>query len=1124
MEFGVLGPLEVSTAEGSVVRVPEVKVRLLLADLLAHQGQVVPAERLIEDLWGGSTFTARPAASLQAKVSQLRRALEDAEPGSRELVVHRPPGYVLDIPAGASDAGRFRELVARARAVEAPVARADLYIQALALWRGPAFPEFADRPGVLPTAAGLEEERLTAVEELTDVRLELGEHHLVLGELTELVEQHPLREGLRGALMRALYRAGRSSDALDHFDEVRRRLDEELGLTPGPQLAALQQAILRHDPVLAARPKPPAQPGAGGPPGLGPGPGTGPAPGLTGPASPTPLVGRDQDVRAIRTLLTERRLVTLTGPGGVGKTRLAQTVAQSLADAFEEGTWLVEFADGGRPERFAGVESSAERVMATLGIRENLSDSDFTRPTDRLASVLAGRRLLLVLDNCEHVVEGVAQLAAVLLGRTPHLRILTTSQEPLRTRDETVYPVAPLSLPPTGASKAGPDLDTLAGAGAVRLFVDRATAMDPSFVLDATTAPLVADVCRRLDGIPLALELAATRVRSLGLRELHDRLDDRFRVLNSGYRDAPSRHRTLQATLDWSWGLLDVREQTVLRRLSVFSEGCGLQAAEEVCSGGAMSSGDVLDALSLLVERSLTVRTEGARGSRYRLLESVAVYARDRLVESGEYAETAARHLRHCVRLAELARPHLHEREQARWFQDLDSEAANVQRALTEAARTGAAREALRLVNSLTWYWYVRGRLAEARRALATALDTPGDAAPEERVEAELWYSGIRLLLGEHDLECATSRYGALERDAAQRDALEDHAVEGHLPVSGPEFARAHWFLAHAQWTVGALAEGERRLEQVLVRFRTLRDAWGTAASLTTRACFALARGDLEGVRADAEEARAHFAELGDLWGRLKTADLLGRLAEINGDYDLAARLHKEGLRITQALETWPEMSVKLSGLGRIALLGRRYDEADELHTRAQRLAVEQGNQPAEQFAALGLALSARRQGRPAAAEEWLRPWLAWNRRHDDGPGLALVLAELGFIAEQSGDAERALAHHREGVQAAMTTKDPRSIALALEGLAGAYSLTGRAQRAIRLLGTAAATRARAGAAHPRAERGDVERISARLRDRVGEAVYAREFALGAESDHEAVARAEALLAVRPATGVPGGR
>ena len=1083
MEFGVLGPLEVRTDEGRVVRVPEVKVRKLLADLLAHHGQVVPAARLIEDLWGGSTFTARPTASLQAKVSQLRRALEDAEAGGRELIAHRPPGYVLDVPAGALDAGRFRDLVARARSGADPVTRAALYTEALALWRGPAFAEFADQPSVRPTAASLEEERLTAVEEHAGVRLELGEHSLLVGELTELVEQHPLHEGLRGALMWALYQAGRSSDALDCFNDLRRRLDEELGLTPGPSLESLQQAILRHDPVLAG-PEPPAPSVAGAQPGPGP----------AGAASP--LVGREQDLRAVRALLLQRRLVTLTGSGGVGKTRLAQATAESLAGTFGGGTWLVELADAGGLERFTGAEALAERVMATLGIRENASDDDAggpaNRPANRLANALAGRRLLLVLDNCEHVVEAVAQLAGLLLSRAPHLHILTTSQEPLRIRDEMVYPVTPLSLPP----EDGPELDALTGAGAVRLFVDRARATDPDFTLDATTAPLVADVCRRLDGIPLALELAATRVRSLGIRELHDRLDDRFTVLNSGYRDAPSRHRTLQATLDWSWALLDDRERTVLRRLSVFAEGCGLRAAEDVCSGGGVSPADVLDALSLLVERSLAVRTEGPQGPRYRLLESVAVYARDKLAESGEHAETAARHLRHCVRLAERARPHLHERDQSRWFPYLDLEAANVQRALAEADRAGAAQEALRLVNSLTWYWYVRGRLGEARRALATALDTAGEAAPEEREEAEFWYAGIRLLLGEHDRECAP--------------------LEEHPPESTLESTRAQWFLAHAQWTVGALVEGERRVERVLVRFRTLRDAWGTAAALTTRACFALARGDLESLRGNAEDARARFAELGDLWGRLKTTDVLGRLAEINGDYDLAAQLHRESLRIAEALETWPEMSAKLSGLGRIALLTQRYDEADDLHRRALRIAVGQGNQPAEQFAALGLALSSRRQGSLDAAEEWLRPWLAWNRRRGDGPGLALVLAELGFIAEQRGDADRALAHHRDGLAAAATTKDPRSVALALEGLAGAYSLAGAPHRATRLLGTAAATRERAGAPHPPAERGDVERIATRLRATMDEAVYTREFAAGTRGDHEAETRAETWAETHP--------
>lgn len=794
----------------------------------------------------------------------------------------------------------------------------------------------------------------------------------------------------------------------------------------------------------------------------------------------------------VRTLLAQRRLVTLTGPGGVGKTRMAMATADGLESEFQGGTWLVELAgvyDAGGP---VGPEVLADLVLAVIGVRESVYDDRADDPVRRLAGVLAPQRVLLVLDNCEHVLDAVVRLVGPLLDSAPGLHILTTSQETLRVGREAVWPVPPLALPQPGRD----DLETLRGSSAVQLFVDRAAATDPKFVLDATTAPLIAEMCRRLDGLPLALELAATRVRALGVRELCDRLDDRFRVLTGGYRDAPRRHRTLQATIDWSWSLLDVREQTVLRRLTVFAEGCGVEAAEDVCAGDDVAGDDVLDILAGLVDRSLALRVDSPAGARYRLLESVAVYGRQKLRESGEAGEIAARRLRHFTELVERARPHLYGRDQCRWLRRLDAESANFQRVQEEARRTGAAYPAVRLANALSWYRFLRGRLGEGRKALADALSTPGQVPPAELAEARAWHAGFALLLGEqgrdthhagHDVPRA-GRYG---------ECPEEH--QGERTVGR---ARAEWFLGFAQWSVGALSAGETSVQRALRDFRVLGDAWGTAAALSSRAALALGRGDLEAMHGNALEAHDHFVELGEDWGKLKANETLSVLAEINGDYGRAAQLHREGLRIAESLELWSEVSRKMSGLGRIALLTDRYREAEDFHTRALRFAVEQGNQPAEQFAAVGLALGKRREGRFEDAENLLRPWLAWNRSRNDAPGLALVLAELGFIAEQRGDGRLARTLHLDGLAAARASGDPRSVALALEGLAGACSLTGDPATAARLLGTAVATRARSGAPQPLAERGDVERISARLRSCLGAEAYEEAFADGERLDH----------------------
>ncbi|WP_073907085.1 BTAD domain-containing putative transcriptional regulator [Streptomyces sp. CB00455] len=1058
MRFEVLGPLQVRTDEEAPVTIREPKVRALLADLLTHHGRPVPTDRLLHDLWG-EQLPRNPANSLQTKVSQLRRMLEQAEPGGRDLVVHRPAGYLLQVADEALDAGRFADLTARARRTGNPREQVSLLSDALALWRGPAFAEFRDEPFARASATKLDEQRLTTVEELAGVRLELGEHRQLADELAELVRLHPLRDGLRSLHMRALYRSGRQTEALESYHRLAERLSEELGLDPSRELATLHQAILRQDPSLAST-GPPATP-AQAPATCSSADSTTIPPRTNLPAAGlTDLIGRRQDVTRVRALLTSGRLVTLTGPGGVGKTRLALEAAALAADTFPDGVWLVELDP--EPADPDGVATTAHAVADTvadvLGIRDRPGDAHAGRTAERLARALGTRSLLLVLDNCEHLVQPVAELAGHLLRHAPGLRILATSQEPLALPGEMLHVVEPL-----------PESD------AVRLFAARAAAASPGFALGPANADAVARLCERLDGIPLALELAAARVRALGVHEMTERLDDRFRLLNSGLRGAPPRQRTLRAVIDWSWGLLTEPERAVLRRLAVFAGGCTLSAAEEVCAAPDVPAGTVLDVVTRLVDRSLVTVLHGQDGPRYRTLESVAAYSLERLDEAGETRLVRRRHLDHYTELAERAEPLLYGPDQRHWLHRLDTDRANLRCALTQAA-TGAddtADLAVRLVNSLSWYWFLRGRLGEARHSLALALSSPGLATSGARSSALARQAAFAQLAG------------------ARKENEEDEGKYGEAD------ARARWFLAFARCGFGA-APGERdRTAGLLAEFRAQDDRWGMAATQSTRATEALYRGDLATLRNDAGDSAARFARIGDRWGQLQAAEQLGVLAEISGDYQEAARLHRDGVRVAEELQLWTDVSFRLSRLGRIALLTGDFTSAAELHERARRLAAEQGHRPAEQFAQTGLALGARRTGQFETAECHLQPWLEWNRRQGVASGEALILAELGFVAEQCGDAGRALALHLEGLDAARRAGDPRALALALEGTAGALALAGCPTDAARLLGSAAAARESVGAPLPAAERDDVDRATVRAGEVLGGEAFATAFRQG---------------------------
>ena len=961
VEFRILGPLEV-VSEGRVVSLDARKPRALLAVLLLRANEPVPRERLIEELWAGRPPPSAPKV-LQTYVSQLRRTL------GRDVIRTLSSAYGVRADGRSLDLIRFEQLLGNARA--APLLEANgLLREALSLWRGPPLGEFAHEPWAQPEIARLDELRVEALQERIETDLALGADAELVPELERLVGEHPLRERLRAQLMLALYRSGRQADALAAYRDARRSLVESLGIEPALALRQLERSILDQDPALElVTPGPPADRAAQGGPRME--------------SRSTSFVGRTRELREIRALLGREdvRLLTLTGAAGAGKTRLALEAVGAF-EGKESGAVLVELG------RIADAGLVARTIADELGVEDRSG-----YPTrDALLEYVRDRQVLLLLDNFEHVLDAGPFLRE-LLGGAARVRLLVTSRAPLGVPEERVYPVPALELPDRSRP---PSLAELGGIEAIALFVDRARAARPDFELSATNIGSVVELCIRLDGLPLALELAAARCNLLSPGALLQRLGSRLDLL----RAAPGsglaeRQWTLRGAIEWSYDLLQPKEQQLFTSLAVFVGGFTVDAAEHLAEEPDL---DILEAVESLLRNNL-LTTEHARGDEPRLgmLETLREYALERLAARGDGEVVRRRHAAFYRVLADAAEPGLLGAQQREWLERLDSERDNIRAALTWAVEAGDAETGLRIGSALWRYWQLRNYEQEARERLEELLAL-GSGAPSTRAQAQTMIGSLSFVLGDFetarrvlgeslpvhrrfgDVRMIASTLGLLavtceDADSAvalSREALEvarkgdDPYVEGH----------ALWHVGVALAAVGELDAAERTLEEAVSFARSHGNLRSVGSWQKTLGGLALIRGDRSRARNLFEESLAIHRGLDDAWGVSHSLSSLSFLALEAGDAETARTLLAEALAIEREAGHQPrlasalEMSARLAATdGEPALAIRLYACAALFRERVRGLTFEVGwPDPAPNLDDLR-----SRVGEKTFEEEWAR-------------------------------------------------------------------------------------------------------------------------------------------------------
>ena len=1029
----MLGSFELRTDDGVLANVPGARLRGLLIALALEPGQAVPKATLIDWIWGERP-PSEAANALQRLVSRLRKALPEG------LVEGQTDGYRLRVEPDAVDAVRFERLVGQARNDEDP-RRVRLLREALALWRGAAMQDVGLQDSAAFDAAvtRLEGLRLTAMEDRFDAEVSLGHGAELVTELTDLVAAHPLRERLVAALMRALVAAGRDTEALLVYQRTREALADALGVDPSPELSALHVALLRGE--LGRREETRK---------------------TNLRAELTSFVGRDADVAVVRELIAEHRLTTVIGPGGSGKTRLATETARTLLGDLRDGAWLVELAAIGTDG------DVAQAALAAIGLRDALlGGAPNAEPMDRLIAAIRERDTLLILDNCEHVIDSAAAFADRVLGECQRLRILATSREPLGITGEALWLVEPLALP---ERDAGPG--EIESSPAVQLLRDRAGAVRRDLAVDPHTLSTMARVSWALDGIPLAIELAAARLRTMSLDQLAHRLDDRFRLLTSGSRTALPRHRTLRAVVDWSWELLTDAERMVLRRLAVFSGGASLDAAEQVCGGDSVEREEVLELLTALAEKSLLL-TEADSAPRYRMLGTIKEYARDRLAEAGEADLARHAHLAYFTGLAETAEPHLRRAEQLEWLATLEAEHDNIGSAMRGALAAGEAHGAMRLAAAAGHYWWLSGHRAEGIELIIAATKTPGEVTDEIRAmvyalvvtfvtsgrgdqyQAEEWiHKAYRFSQRSQRRNPLLGLVAPLERMLQAPDAFLP-AWEPLLDSEDP------WVRALARLQLGKMRimlgqsgrDADAYLEMALAEFRAIGERWGISFALTELADRIAVRGELAAACEYYDQAIAVVTEVGAIEDAIRMRSRQAQLYWLLGDQDSSAAAIADAERYAERV-TWPDALAEL---------------------------------------ALAKAELARWSGNAEEAYRQLGVATAMLGDEAEQANISAVIHDLlGYLADDLSDSRT---HRAAACRAASEAGHAPLIAQVLVGVADLALRCGQYEQAARLLAASAGVRGLPDRSHP-----DVARIEQAARHRLGDARFAEAAPEGAQA------------------------